>query len=489
MNIRRILVTTVLVVGLVAAILGGRQKSVAQRPYFAAVPSMSRPYHSLNRSITTTWYCAGVPTADSSVGGQIVVSNPGDSAIKGHLSLFGPDGVLPVLQDLTVPARNSLSVDVAPLMVAEFVSAMVELDSSVGIVEQRAVHPAGSAVSTCTAATSSSWYFADGFTVDGSTDQIVLTNPYADIVIVDVRFYKRDAKPLDPQAFQDYPIAPHSVKVISLADIGGKDEATLAVQIIASRGRLIAARAQHYFGGGRLGFSMALGAPSVSGQLYFAEGETGAGITESYVMFNPTKDDVLLQPTVLGVPLTNSLVQPDPISVPQNSVLTFDSKAIQGLPEGHHTLVFSTEAQSAVVIERVITKIVAGKPSTSVVQGMTPEYVVPRWYVPIGVDAATAEALVVYNVDFVDSTVAVKAIGPGGEVAVPGLEAVPLPKSGVITISLTDPSVFGRTLVVESAQRLFVERLLPTGSTDDRRSGSWAVPECGPCNLLSLASS
>ena len=55
---------------------------------------------------------------------------------------------------------------------------VVELDGGRGIVEQRAIHPSGDAVSSCANATSSDWYFADGFTVDGGTEQMILSNPF-----------------------------------------------------------------------------------------------------------------------------------------------------------------------------------------------------------------------------------------------------------------------------------------------------------------------
>ena len=150
-------------------------------------------------------------------------------------------------------------------------------------------------------------------------------------------------------------------------------------------------------------------------------------------------------------------------------------------------MVFSTvdDSRPAVIIERVITRPAGTNISTTVVMGMTSEYAVGRWYVPIGVGSAVDQALVVYNVDGVDTTVTVKAIGPGGEVAVASLTDLALPAAGVITIDLTDPSVFGRLLVVESNQRLLVERLLPRGHDFSGRSGSWALPECGLCNFSS----
>ena len=65
----------------------------------------------------------------------------------------------------------------------------------------------------------------------------------------------------------------------------------------------------------------------------------------------------------------------------------------------------------------------------------------------------------------------------GGEVAVPALTDVPLPgPDGLLVLDLTDPLLLGRELIVESANRIFVERAFPTGR-GDLRYGSWAVPQ------------
>ena len=60
-------------------------------------------------------------------------------------------------------------------------------------------------------------------------------------------------------------------------------------------------------------------------------------------------------------------------------------------------------------------------------------------------------------------------------VPVPGLEAIPLLAGAVVTVPLTDPSVLGTSIVVTSAQRLFVERLLGRGGDLSGRSGSFAL--------------
>jgi Family of unknown function (DUF5719) len=484
MTTRRALIAIVVIAGFVASLVASRHTVVSTAPNFSPIPFASRPYASHADKITSTWYCPGVPAADATVGGEVTVTNPSDAPIRGRVTFFGPGGRAPVTQDISVQARDNLVIDVDQAMTASFVSTMVELDGGEGMVEQRALHQAGNAVTSCTTSTASTWYFADGWTVDGSTESLIITNPSADNVRVDIAFYTK-AGVREPAAFQGDSIDPHSVKVINVAESQLVDETTIGVKVVATGGRLLVGRAQHYIGGNRLGYSLMLGAPAPSDQLWFAEGETGPGITEQYVVFNPTDEAALVQANVLGVPVTADFVDPEPIEVPAGKVVTFDMNTVAGLPQGRHTTVFATLAEPSVVIERVMTKPAGDTVATSVVMGMTSEYVVPRWYLPIGVDAPVEEALVIYNPFNTDTTITVNAIGPGGEVAVPGSDSIPLPASAIRTIDLTDPSVVNRPLVVVADQGVFVERLLPRGASLSGRSESWALPECGPCSLLS----
>jgi hypothetical protein len=123
----------------------------------------------------------------------------------------------------------------------------------------------------------------------------------------------------------------------------------------------------------------------------------------------------------------------------------------------------------------VITRPAGSKVATSVVMGAPPGLANTRWSMAIGTDQALDEALVVLNADSLATTVQVSTLGPGGLVPVPGLEALPLPAGGVITVPLTDPSVLGTALVVTSEQRLFVERSLGRGADRSGRSGSFAL--------------
>ena len=207
-----------------------------------------------------------------------------------------------------------MTVDAAAAITAPYVSAMVEIDGGGGLVEQRAVHPAGEtvgvSVAPCTTDTAEAWYLAEGFTAGGSVEQLVLTNPSDQVAIVDVGFATASGS-REPQNLQGMPVPARSVQVIDMASIAARDEAEVAVKVEATFGELVVGRGQVYMSGGRLGYGMALAAPALRSQWWFANGDKGPGVTERYSLYNPTENDVEVQPTFLGIADGTDLIDPD----------------------------------------------------------------------------------------------------------------------------------------------------------------------------------
>lgn len=470
-----------LVVAVALAGLGiaARDQPVQLAPTFAALGNPTMPFVPSGSFITSSWFCPGVPVGESGLGGSIEVTNPSDAPLAGRVTAYSTDPEAPAVdQPIIVAPRSTTVVDLAALQpTGSFVSSLVEIEGGGGFVEQIALHPAGNSVASCANAASSNWWFADGFTVDDSTERLVITNPAPDAAIVDVRFVTADGI-RRPSRLQGYPVPGRSVQVITLGELGARDEPILAAQVSASRGRVVVGRAQHYVGGGRLGFGMSLGAPSLNSQYYFADGESGPGISESFAIYNPTDAEVTVSVVFLGLPSTPEFTNDTEVVVPKGGVVildTSDNTQVVNLPAGRHGAVFSTFAADSIVVERVITRPAGDGVATSVVMGSPPNLASTRWSASVGTDIAIEDALVVLNVDGVDTTVTVSTLGPGGLVPVPGLENIALPAAGLITVPFTDPSVLGKAFVVESGQRIFVERLLPRSAELRGRSGSFPL--------------
>ncbi len=475
--VRRFFVGLIVVATIVGVIVLQRSRPVhSVAAEFSRLGQPTMPFVPKGQFVTSAWFCAGVPVGGTQLGGSAVVANPGEVALTGKITIFTDAvGVAPVGQPFEVPARETKTFDIAKMQPkGSFVSAMVEIYGGGGYVEQRADSASGSAVSACSNSTSSDWYFADGYTVDGSKEQLVITNPFPSSAIINIR-EATATESRQPAILQSLEVRANSVLVIS-QDLLAKRELELAITVSSTRGRVVVGRSQEYLtSAGRAGFTMTLGAPSLGEQFYFADGEVAPNVIERYSIYNGSDTDAVVNAAFLGIDPASGFVNPDPITVPAGKVASWIAGQA-GVPAGRHGAVFSTDTSGSIVVERAITRQTGDTVATTVVMGSPPSFASTRWSMAIGTDLAIDNVLVVLNATGSEGTVTVKTLGAGGEVPVPGMEAIALPAGGVITIGVTDPTALGHPLVVESTQRIFVERLLPRDPNLRGRSGSFALP-------------
>ena len=482
MNWRRLPILVLVVAALAVLVVVGREAIAPTPPVFSTISAPWMPAVPVPGGLTSSWFCPGVPASGAEgTAGEVVIANAGESALEARVTLFAGPGE-DVELEVTVPPHERSVVDVDAALGADFVSAMVEIDGGGGLVEQAATHPEGTSVAPCANAPASSWYLAEGFTAEGSVEQLILTNPYDESAIVSIGFATEEGS-REPAELQGYPVPARSVKVIDLDSIAARDEPEVAVKVVASRGNLVVGRAQVYEGGDRRGFGVSLASPALRDQWWFANGEKGPDVQERYSIYNPTDEDVDVTVVPLGIPLTDELVTIDPITVPARQVVTFSPDDVAGLPAGRHAMVFSAGTRQSIVVEQALTRTIDDRPTTALLLGAPPRladgYVATTWSVAIGPREATTDAFVVYNVDNADATVAVQTVTPDGIANVPSLASIPLPASGLITIDLTERAALGRQLIVRSTSRVFVARLLPRESGAQGRTSSWAVPAAG----------
>ena len=430
-------------------------------------------------SVTSTWFCAGTSAAGESengtYGGEIVISNPRETPVSGLLTLLTSEQD-PITQVINADPRSQLVIDINSLVSAPYASAYVELNDSGASVEQRALHPAGVAVSPCANRTSDQWYFADGFSAESSDFRLILTNPYMSPAIVNIEVATEDGQ-LTPTNLEGFVVPSQSIRVLNIPESGFRDEEILAISVVAKTGRIVAAKDQHYLGAGRLGHVLTLGSPSTSDQWWFADGEKGAGISETYMIFNPTDQDVTADVVILGVDPTVALIEPTTLTIPAHDVVPFDVSAIVGLPDGLHGGVVSGQSVGQLVVERILTKPAGSSAATTAVLGAQRGFQSTRWSVATSTTFAIEDVLTILNTSPNDGVVTVYSVGPGGEEPVPGLSDIPIAANGLISIDLVDPLSFGRALEVESDQLILVERRLGRTPTLRGRSGSLAFPE------------
>ena len=483
---RRFPALVVVVAALVGLVVTARDRLEAQTATFSITASGWMPYAPVAAGLTETWFCPGVPaTGVDGVGGAIVIANRGEERMVGTILVINDEGATRRL-DLAVDGWASATVDLDATLPGAMVGAVVEVDGGGAVVEQQAFHPGGDSIAACSNSTSDRWYLADGFTVESSLDQLVLTNPYDQTVVVNIEFATREG-PRRPNSYRGLTVPARGIRVIDLGapGAGAQSEPILAVAVEASRGRLVVGRSQHFLGGGRSGTQVTLASPAVRDQWWFVGGEVGDGINERYSIYNPTEDDVEVDPIFVAI---DAAVQADPIEVPAGEVRTFDpttvtqlnaeGESVRALVDGRYAVVFSTLAAQSVVVERSATRTIGDTVATSVIAGAPPRqdgYVATEWHIAAGPSEPVEDGLVVYNADNAAGTVSVFAVGRSGPVPVESLQELPIGAASLVTIDLVDPLVLDRELVVVSTNRIFVERSTPTGRGETRTS-SWAVP-------------
>jgi len=474
---RRYPALVLVVVSFVALILSARTTAEPETPTFSVSASGWMPSAPPVSGLTETWFCPGVPASGvDGVEGAIGIANRTGERLVGTILLVNDQEQSQRLE-LGIDPWSSASVDLDEMLPGTMVGAVIEIEGGGAVVEQQAFHPSGNSLSPCSTATSDTWYLADGFTVDGSLDQIVLTNPYEQTVVVNLEFATLEGS-RRPNSYRGLTVPARSVRVVDLGapGAGAQSEPVLAVTVEASRGRLVVGRSQRFLGGGRLGTQVTLASPALRDQWWFVDGDKGPGITERFSIYNPTADRVEVDVIFLGIAAPISV---DPIEVPPFEVVTFDPGPLSDLPEGRHATVLATStAESAIVVERSITRAADDSIGTSVIAGATPRqdgHVATTWYLGSGPSEPTTGALIVYNADMADGLISIFAVGTSGPVPVDGLQELPLSPASFAVIDLTDPIVLDRQLVIESSTRVFVERSYPAGRGNVRTT-SWAVP-------------
>lgn len=429
--------------------------------------------------ISSTWFCGGTSALGASnegeYGGELIISNPTDSPVSGLVTILTAEQD-PIAEVVTVEPRAKLIYDVDAKVTAPFASTLVELNEALASVEQRALHPAGAAVAPCANQTSSEWFFPDGFTASSSDFRILISNPYLSPAIVNVDVATENG-PRSPSNLQGFVVPARSLRVLNVSTSGFRDEKIAAITVRASAGRIVAAKYQHYLGTGRLGHVMALGAPSTSDQWWFADGEKGAGVTETYMILNPTRTQTTADIVVLGLDPTAAPVPATTVTVPPGEVIVFDMANVGGLPDGRHGVLVTSREGESIVVERILTRPVENTVATTAVLGLQRGYPSNRWVIPVSSNLALEGALVILNTSGSAGTVTVASLGPGGSEPVPELSNLLIGPNGILVIDLVDEILRGRSLEIISDQLVLVERRLERNSTLRGRSGSWALPE------------
>lgn len=466
--VARRIASTLVVLGVGAGVVaidardrGPREGASAAIDVFAGFPQASS-----SGRISTSWFCPGVAAGDGVEAANVVIVNPADEQISATMRLLS--GEPAPLERIVVEPRSRLEVDVLRGRTVGIVVPVIELVGPVGTVEQELFYAAGDVTSQCVSQTSSRWYFADGFTAEGSTHRLVVANPYPESAVVSVVFTTADGE-RSPAQLQGLILAPLSARSIPLVDQGARDEKRLAVTVRATSGQVLASRMQHYLGAGRLGYSTTMGTPATGRQWWFTSGRTGPLVTEELVVHNPSDEPSKVTVSFFGEGITNGAPVDSPgatpsaaVEVPPGGVVGIDTNVIADLPKGDHAMVVDVVDGPGVVVEHVLSQKTDTGYFTAVTNGIPEGLASTLWRVPSGLARGARNALTILNTTAEAGTFSIAAVGPGGEVALPGAENVAIDGASLSLLDVPEGAANGE-VVIRSSVPLVIQRRTARG--------------------------
>jgi hypothetical protein len=467
--LRRVINTALILAVIGTAVMVDRRAPGPSEGATVALPQFAGfPYISSGGRISTSWFCPGAAAGDGIESASVVIANSGDQEIVASVNFLSDKES--ENETVTVAPRSRIEVDLLRGRTIGVIVPVVEIIGSVGTVEQELIYKAGDVTAQCVSQTSSRWFFADGFTAEGSTQRLVLINPYPASAVVNVA-YTTNAGRRTPPALQGLILAPRSARSISLADAGATDEPRIAIEVKAVNGQIVASRMQHYLGAGRLGYSTGLGVPAALGEWWFTSGRTGENVTEELVVFNPSDSSAQVNVSFFGINITNDIPidQSSPaalpssaIDIPAGGVVSIKTDTIADLPKGDHAMVVSSLNNAQLVVEHVLSQRTGGSAFTAVTNGVPGGLASVKWRIPSGLAKGARSAITILNTTAVDGTFTVSAVGPGGEVALPALVDMPLGAASLRGLDVPEGLTDGE-VVITATVPIVVQRRTTRG--------------------------
>jgi len=427
-------------------------------------------------TLSSTWYCAGgTATPDGFADHVVLLQNPTDRPRTARITVLAgtiapelvspataaPGETLPpttaaptttapsttsttrppaVEKIVTLGAQARVDVRLGDISAAPLAGAVVEVDGGEIAVEHQLTGALGRATAPCSTTASATWSFPWGVTTRGNRELLVFMNPFPDDATVDIAF-ATDEGVRETARFQGFIVPGRSV-VGAYVDEDVKRKIQASAQVTVRSGRLVIDRIQTFDGtDGREGMTLSLGLPTPALEWLFPVGETGPGLTEQMVVFNPSDEVAEVEVEVrIDDPVANVPPEPFELTVPPGRFSILDLHAEERVPAGvGHALIVRSLNAVPITAERVNAATAPATRSGITVSGGSP-FGAPTWYFPGGGPTAERdEILVLFNLDD-DAPVqfSVTGLADGQTIAVQDLQGQTIPAGGRVVIRLGD---------------------------------------------------
>lgn len=297
-------------------------------------------------SLSSLWYLAEGYTAQA-FDTWIVFYNPAAQETTAYVDLLRRDGYTRTLQ-LPLPAssRVTLGVDSLPDFSSCEFSARVRSGRPIAV--ERAMYfdyggRRGGHTAEGAPATSTSWYFAEGYTGGSFDTWVTVGNPDDRGASVQFRLCRPGGR--DNKTVRAW-VAPHSRYTLQVDAHLPDSEVAVFVE---SDVPVVAERSIYFDYRGRAGGSCAMGSPAASSRWYLAEGYTGGDFDEYVVVGNPGAEAAAVKIALLTPAGLQGEIYQD---IPPGARFTFLVDAV--LPSHDVSVVVEETKGRGVVVERAM---------------------------------------------------------------------------------------------------------------------------------------
>jgi hypothetical protein len=435
-----------------------------------AIPA-ARP----DSTLSSTWFCAGGTAAPGGFADHVLlISNPSDRVRTATITaLTGAIAPAPVVPGDTttststkkvttttastttstttpgsssrsaqvrIPARGRLSFRVGSIVNAPLAGATVEVDGGDIAVEHEISGDLGRATAPCSSTTASTWSFPWGVTARGDHELLVFMNPFPDDATVDVSF-ATDEGVRDTVRFRGFIVPGRSV-VGAYIDQDVTRKAQVSAKVTVRGGRVVVDRIQTFDGtDGRQGMTIGLGAPAAAQTWMFPDGQTGPGLAEQMVVFNPGAGVAEAEVEVrLDDPAKNGTPEPFELTIQPGRYAIVNLQDEDRIPKnvGHSSFVRSLNGVP-IIAERAVAA-TTGSARRGVSATLGSPLGSPTWYFPGGGPTADRdEFITLLNMSDTRSvTYSITGLAGGQNLPIEGLQEIKLAAGARVSIRLGD---------------------------------------------------
>jgi len=405
----------VLAVFVVAGIVGGAASS---NPTPAVVPDPAALSASAAAE-SSTWYCTGGSGTGGIATPSIYLVNSTSTAVGGTMTVVNDAGTSGSVQVLVPPGSETVA-EPGAVEQGGWLAARFDFNGGGVTASELVDGSAGWAVSPCASSTSTSWYFASGATSNGNSLFVSLYNPTAMAAVVDLTFVVPGGA-TQPAPFEGIVIQPGDVDVAEVASYV-QNEGSVATEVQARSGRVVAAELQSYVTSSVSGLSLRLGAIAPENQWAFPRSVDVTGGNTTFVVFNPGSSP---QRVAVGIQLASGPVAPFAHTVPAHATWRLTTSGQSRVPDNtDFATTVSDPGGTGITVDRIESLPATAAPQWGAVSGIaqsTSAAPSGRWVVPTTAPAASPPvsgaapyALALSNTGSSPETVHVDEVTPAG---------------------------------------------------------------------------